>query len=134
MFIFLKEQAEDPGCGGGEDMKKAVIKNNKKSISKKILLILVAMVLGITVLIGSVSIVEHRQEVIALKTEQSTIVGKMAAAYADGDQLAILAASHKETDYYQDIKKILSDIKTATGVKYLYAVVPLPETRPAVVV
>ena len=110
-------------------MEKVVIKNNKKSISKKILLILVAMVLGITVLIGSVSIIVHRQEVIALKTEQSTIVGEMVAAYADGDQLIKLAASDEETAYYKDMKKILSDIKTATGVKYLYAVVPMPEEK-----
>jgi len=122
-------QAEDPACLGGENMKRVMEKSRKKSISKQILLILIAMVLVITVLIGSVSIIEHRKEVIALKTEQSTVVGNMAAAYADGDKLSLLANSDMETVYYDEVKQILSEIKTAVGVKYLYAVIPLPEEQ-----
>ncbi len=104
-------------------------KCKKKSISKQILLILIAMILVITVLIGSVSIIEHRKEVIALKSEQSTVVGNMAAAQTDGEKLKVLVNSNIETAYFDEMKKILSDIKTATGVKYLYAVIPLPEER-----
>lgn len=110
-------------------MKKVKEKNKKKSINKKILLILIGMVLIITVLIGSVSITEHRKEVIALKTEQSVMVGNMVAAYLDGDKLKELAVSDTETAYFTEAKKIISDIKTATDVKYLYTVIPMPEEK-----
>lgn len=99
----------------------------KKSISRKILLILAGMVLVITVLIGSVSIYEHRQEVIALKAEQAALVGKVVAQYADGDMLKELADADSETAYYSEARALLSKIKTLTGVKYLYAVKPLLE-------
>lgn len=85
------------------------------------------MVLVITVLIGSSSIYEHRQEVIALKAEQAAVVGNVVAQYADGDLLKELADADRETGYYAEIKALLSEIKTATGVKYLYAVKPLVE-------
>ncbi len=110
-------------------MKKVKEKNKKKSINKKILLILIGMVLIITVLIGSVSITEHRKEVIALKTEQSVMVGNMVAAYLDGDKLKELAVSDTERAYFTEAKKIISDIKTATDVKYLYTVIPMPEEK-----
>jgi methyl-accepting chemotaxis protein len=110
-------------------MEKRMEKGKGKSISTRILLILTLMVLGITVLIGSFSIVEHRKVVIQQKANQSESIGRIVAAYADGDQLAELVASDKETAYYPEIKKILSDIKTATNVKYLYAVVPVPEDK-----
>lgn len=108
-------------------MKKVKENSRKKSISKKILLILIGMVLIITVLIGSVSISEHRKEVIALKTEQSVMVGNTVAAYLDGDKLKELAGSDTETAYFTEAKKMISDIKTATDVKYLYVVIPIPE-------
>ena len=104
-------------------------KRQGKSISTKILLILTLMVLAITLLIGTFSIVEHRQEVIAQKAHQSESIGSIAAAYTDGDLMQELAASDKETAYYPKVKKVLSDIKTATNVKYLYAVVPVPEEK-----
>ena len=110
-------------------MSKVIGSSHKKSISKKILLILVGMVLLITILIGTTSIVEHRKEVIALKTEQATTVGNVVAAYADGDQLSQLEKSDSETPYYAEIKATLSNIKTATKVKYLYAVVPDPSKQ-----
>jgi len=110
-------------------MEKVKKKSGKKSINKKILLILVGMVLIITVLIGSVSITEHRKEVIVLKTEQSVMVGNMVAAYLDGDKLKELAVSDSETAYFTEAKKITSDIKTATDVKYLYTVIPMPEEK-----
>jgi len=110
-------------------MKKVREKNRKKSINKKILLILIGMVLIITVLIGSVSITEHRKEVIALKTEQSVMVGNTLAAHLDGDKLKELAVSNTETAYFTEAKKIISEIKTATDVKYLYTVIPMPEEQ-----
>ena len=110
-------------------MEKLVKKNQTKSISKKILLIVIAMVLIITLLIGSVSIIKHKQEVVALKSEQCAVVGKMVTAYADGDQLKKLAGSDTKTEYYSKMKETLSNIKTETGVKYLYAIVPLPEEK-----
>lgn len=110
-------------------MKRVMEKSKKKSISKQILAILIAMVLAITVLIGSVGILEHRKEVIALKTEQSMLVGNVVAAHTDGNKLKALADSTGKIAYYDEMKKILSDIKTAAGVKYLYAVIPVPEEQ-----
>lgn len=101
----------------------------KRSISRKILLILMGMVLAITVVIGSFSIVEHRQEVISLKTEQATLAGNVVAEYADGDLLKELADADSETAYYTEMRALLSEIKTATGVKYLYAVKPMIEDQ-----
>lgn len=120
---------EVPICLGGENMKRVMEKSQKKSISGKILLILIGMVLIITVLIGSVSIFEHRKEVIALKTEQCTVVGNIVAANADGDQLKALADSKTKTAYYNEVKELLSYIKTAAKIEYLYAVIPLPEEQ-----
>jgi len=102
---------------------------HKRSISRKILMILIGMVLVITVLIGSVSVIEHRQEVISLKTEQATMVGETVAIHLDGDKLKSLAMSDVKTPYFEEAKKAISDIKTATDVQYLYVVIPLPENR-----
>ncbi len=110
-------------------MKKGKIGVHKKSISKQILLILIGMVLIITVVIGSVSIIEHRNEVIGLKTEQSMMVGRTVAAHLDGTKIRELTASNIETEYFYEAKDIISNIKTATDVKYLYAVIPLPEEK-----
>ncbi len=88
-----------------------------------------SMVLLITVLIGSFSIYEHRQEVIGLKTEQAAVVGNVVAQYANGDMLKELSDADSETAYYEEMRALLSDIKTATGVKYLYAVKPLSEEQ-----
>ncbi len=110
-------------------MNKAAERRKKKSISTNILVIFTVMVLVITLLIGTFSIVEHRKEVIAQKVDQSIMVGNMVVQYADGNQLGELAYSDVETPYYPEIKQLLSDVKTATKVKYLYAVVPLPEEK-----
>jgi methyl-accepting chemotaxis protein len=110
-------------------VKKIMGKKNKKSISKNILLIFTVMVLVITLLIGTFSIVEHRKEVVAQKVDQSIMVGNMVEQYTDGDLLKELAVSDAETPYYPEIKQLLSEVKTATNVKYLYAVVPLPEEK-----
>jgi methyl-accepting chemotaxis protein len=87
------------------------------------------MVLVITLLIGTFSIVEHRKEVIAQNVKQSIMVGNMVSQYADWNQLDELASSEVETPYYQEIKQVLSDIKTATDVRFLYAVIPMPEDK-----
>jgi methyl-accepting chemotaxis protein len=87
------------------------------------------MVLVISILISSVSITEYRKEVISLKFEQSKIVGNMVATYADSELLSELANSNSKTAYYSEMKALLSDIKIATGVKYLYAVMPLPDEK-----
>ncbi len=87
------------------------------------------MVLIITAVIGSVSIYVHRNEVIALKTEQSEMVGRTVAYHLDGDKMQDLAASGAISAYHNEAKKIISDIKTSTDVKYLYAVIPLPEEK-----
>lgn len=101
----------------------------RKSISGKILFMVIGMVLIITVLIGSFSVTRHRQEVIALKVEQSIMVGKIVAEYAAGDLLKELADSDSATSYYFAIESLLSEVKTATNVKSLYAVVPLKEEQ-----
>ncbi len=110
-------------------VKEKAERNRKTSVNGKILFISIGMVLVITLVIGLISILEYRKEVIALKTEQSTIVGNMAAEYTDGSMLAKLAQSDSETSYYPEMKNILSKVKTASGVKYLYAVIPLPESQ-----
>ena len=104
-------------------------KKNKKSISTNILLIFTVMVLVITLLIGTFSIVEHRKEVIAQKVDQSIMIGDMVAQYTDGDKLKELASSDVETPYYPEMKQLLSDVKTAADVRYLYAVIPQPEDK-----
>ena len=110
-------------------MKNIMKQNRKKSISKKILLILVAMVLITTIIIDSVSIYENRKEVILLKSEQAESIAKMVAVHIDGDQFAALVKAKKETEYYTEIKQILANLKDVSGVKYLYAVVPQPENQ-----
>ena len=110
-------------------MKRNLKRSQKASISKKILLILIAMVLVITFLIGSVSIIKHKQEVVALKSEQCLAVGNMAVALTDGNQMKKLSVSDTKTADYEKMKQTLSDIKTATGVKYIYAVAPLQEEQ-----
>lgn len=104
-------------------MEKRVTSGNTKSINTKILLILTLMVLAITVLIGTFSIVEHRKEVIAQKAGKSEAIGSIVAANINPEELKELIASDKETDYYPEIKEVLSDIKKATDVKYLVVVV-----------
>lgn len=104
-------------------------KTHKRSISRQIILIVIAMVLIIAVMICSFSVVEHRNEVIALITEQSELVGKMTAEVVDGDQMKQLANSSWATSYYPEAKKLLSDMKTQAGVDYLYVVVPVPEEK-----
>ncbi|HML37118.1 MAG TPA: methyl-accepting chemotaxis protein [Bacillota bacterium] len=104
-------------------------KAHKKSISRQITLIVIAMVLIIAVIICSFSIVEHRNEVIALITEQSELVGKMTAEVIDGDQMKQLVDSTSATSYYPEAKKQLSDMKAQAGVDYLYVVVPIPEKK-----
>ena len=104
-------------------------KTRKQSISTKIILFVMAMVFITIVLISTVSIVAHRNEVISLKTEQATIVGSLVASYVDGDQLGQLANSDTKTAYYKELKKVLAQIKTASHVKYLYTVVPDPAAK-----
>ena len=108
-----------------------MVKERKKktSVSKNILMIFTAMVVMISLLLGAFSVMEHRKEVIAQKVQQSETIGDIVAAYADGDQLSRLAISDSETAYYEDMKNLLSEIKTATGVRFLYAVVPLKGDR-----
>ncbi len=110
-------------------MNKAAERRKKKSISTNILVIFTVMVVVITLLIGTFSIVEHRKEVIGQKVKQSIMVGNMVSQYADWNQLDELAASGVETQYYQEIKQVLSDVKTATDVRFLYAVIPMPEDK-----
>lgn len=107
-------------------MEKIFRTGKTKSISTKILLILTLMVMGITVLIGTFSIVEHRKEVIAQKAGKSEAIGSIVAADTNPEKLKELIASDQETDYYPEIKQVLSDIKTATDVKYLVVVVSDP--------
>lgn len=101
----------------------------KKSISTKIQLIVVAMVLIMTVLICSVSIIKHRQEVIGLKGEQAMNLAKTVALSIDSDKLKQLKASDNETAYYAELKKHLSDIKISTGMQFLFIMEDLPEKR-----
>lgn len=107
-------------------MGKIIGKNRNNSISKKILFILIAMVLITTIIIDSVSILEHRQEVIALKAENSEKIAKLVSAQVDGDEFAKLANSGSETAYYADMKALLANCKATSGVRFLYAVVPVP--------
>lgn len=110
-------------------MNKATERGKTKSINTKILAITTVMVMVITLLIGTVSIIKHRNEVIAEKTEQSIMVANICASALDGDKMKALAASDTETEYFEEAKKIISDVKTAADVKYLYAVVPQPEDK-----
>lgn len=110
-------------------MKNNMKQNRKHSISKKILLIVVAMVLITTIIIDSVSIYENRQEVITLKSEQAESIAKLVASQIDGDQFAVLANANTETEYYPEIKEQLGNLKDTSEVKYLYTVVPIPETK-----
>lgn len=110
-------------------MKSIIRKSRRHSISKKILLILIIMVLITTILIDSFSIIGHRKEVISLKTEKAESIAKLVASHVDGEKFYKLTKSSKETEYYADMKELLSNSKTTAGVKYLYAVVPKPEEQ-----
>lgn len=87
------------------------------------------MVLMITALISFVSIIEHRKEVIALKSEQAANVAAAAAAGIDIDQFKQLKQSDQETAYCAELKRLLSDIKEATGVEYIFLLELLPEAE-----
>ncbi len=100
---------------------------HNRSISRKILWILIAMVLIITVLIAAFSIVQYRNEVLLLKANQAESIGKLAAAQVDSSKFSGLVESGVETPYYTELRSMLSKAKEASGVKYLYAVVPLRE-------
>lgn len=109
---------------------RTVFKGNRdRSISQKIMLILTAMVLIITVIVGSASVVKHRSQVIAIKTQEAEKISKLVACYVDGEKFKELVDSDTETPYYKTIKELLSNTKKASGVKYLYAVVPIKDKK-----
>jgi methyl-accepting chemotaxis protein len=112
-----------------EKMKNLKENMGKKSISKKILFILIGMVVFISVIISAISVFQYRNEVIALEVDQAQVVGNITANSVDADLLSDLARSDSETEYYGKIKRLLSEIKAASGVEYLYAVYPMTETR-----
>ena len=108
-------------------MKNKIGRTREKSISTKIILLVMVMVVMITVVTSAISIVNYRQEVITLKGDHAKAVGDMVASYIDGDKLSQLVASDSETSYYKDLKATLSQMKTAANVEYLYVIVPVPK-------
>jgi len=108
-------------------MEKINAGSRKKSIYGKILWILIGMVLIITILISTVSIVEHRREVIALKSEQAIALARSATAGIDIEKFIQLVESPVETTYYGEMKQLLSNVKIKTGVEYIFAVRQIPE-------
>jgi methyl-accepting chemotaxis protein len=100
-----------------------------RSISQKIMLILTAMVLLIAVLLGASSIVKNRTQIISMKSEEAQRIAKLVACSVDKGKLKQLSNSETETSYYPEIKKILSDAKEASGLKFLYVMVPLEDKK-----
>jgi len=105
-------------------MEKKIREERKQSISNKILLILMTMVLMITLVIGGYSVVKHRQEIIGLKAREAEQVGALTASGIDVDSFSRLAGTDSTDPYYRQLKATLAQYKEASKVKYLYAVVP----------
>ena len=110
-------------------MKKIQTKTHGRSISRNILSITIAMVFLITVVIATFSIYQHRSEVLHQKTLQAESVSKLTASQIDGDAFGMLAKSSTKTDYYSEAKASISKAKEVSGVKYLYAVIPVGDNK-----
>lgn len=110
-------------------MKITQTKIRGRSISRKILWIFISMIFLITVLIASFSIHQYRNEVLLLKAQQAESIGKLTASQVDGDAFGLLANASSETSYYPEAKALLSKTKEASGVKYLYIVIPIADQQ-----
>lgn len=105
------------------------IKNlvHMNSISKKVLLIIIALILLTNLITGAFSIMEHKKEIIRLRAGEALAAGKVLARSIDGNELKEHLGYVGNETYYDAMKALISDAKSVTGMKYLYLLTPSPE-------
>lgn len=97
------------------------------SISKKVLLIIIGLILLTNLITGAFSIMEHKKEIIQLRAGEALAAGKVLARSIDGNELKKHLGYLGNEPYYDATKALISDAKSVTGMKYLYLLTPNPE-------
>ena len=94
------------------------------SISKKVLLIIIGLILLTNLITGAFSIMEHKKEIIRLRAGEALAAGKVLARSIDGDELKQHLGYVGNEPYYDSMKTMISEGKSVTGMKYLYLLTP----------
>lgn len=93
------------------------------SISTKISILIIVMVLLCSTAIGIFSYVVYRQDCTKYKLEAVLDITESVASNIDGDKFSEIVASNEKTDYYYQIQSFFERVRENTGLEYLYALV-----------
>ncbi len=96
-------------------------KTIKTSIALRLSTITFALIFVGTVLVGLTSYIIYRSNSIAYNQQTAMSIAQAVAGMVDREAFADIISTGEMTDYWQEMKQALSDVKADTGVKYIYA-------------
>ncbi|MCG8482958.1 MAG: methyl-accepting chemotaxis protein [Clostridia bacterium] len=98
-------------------------KKNFVSISVKVASLIIVMLLLSMTIYGAFNYFTNKSNYLELSQEKALMVAKSAAINVDGDRFEKLANSNDNHEYFDELKKMLDNLKIATDVTYLYTIV-----------
>ncbi|MGI6153029.1 MAG: methyl-accepting chemotaxis protein [Christensenellaceae bacterium] len=94
----------------------------KKSVAAKISVMALIMIAAGTIVTGIYGYVSFRSEVIAANGEEALSIARSVADAIETDEMEAVMADGQPNEYWDSIKGYADEVKTDTGVIYLYAI------------
>jgi len=98
------------------------MKIKMNSMVFRLTVIMIAILLIATSVVGMLSFFLNRQEVITLNAEKALSISKTIAANVDPKQFVQIMQSNEKNDYYEEFKRFLDDTYVKNDLFYLYVI------------
>lgn len=95
-------------------------KTRRLSISGKIMIPIVLLILAVCVILGAVAYTNINDGMVSVGVQEAQLAGKIAVQMIDGDAIAMLEPGCEDTENYQDLLKSMREIQQEYGILFMY--------------